>query len=64
MGLSMTERACRICKRINEGNECEVCKSNDLTSSWKGVIVVVSPESEIAKKAGIAVPGKYALQVI
>ncbi len=61
----MNERACRVCKRlIEEGNECDVCKSNDLTSNWKGVIVVFNADSEIAKKAGIAVPGKYAMQVM
>jgi len=61
----MNERACRVCKRlIEEGNECDVCKSTDLTNNWKGVIVIFSAESEIAKKAGIAVPGKYALQVM
>ncbi len=61
----MSERACRVCKRlIEEKNECDVCKSTDLTSNWKGVIVIFNAESDIAKKAGIAVPGKYALQVM
>ncbi len=57
------ESACRVCRRLVEGSECPVCKSKDLTKSWQGVIVVFDPDSEIAKAAGITVPGKYALQV-
>ena len=60
----MSERACTVCRRLNEKSECEVCRSKDLTSNWKGVIVVFNIDSEIAKKAGIAVPGRYALQVL
>jgi len=58
------EKACRICKRIiEEGNECAICGSTDLTKNWKGVVIIFNPESEIAKKLGITVPGKYAINV-
>jgi len=43
--------------------ECEVCKSTNLSTSWKGFVVVVNPESEIAKILNINEPGKYALYV-
>ena len=58
------ERACRTCKRLVEGKECVVCKGKDLTRNWKGVVIVYDPESEIAKKTGHTVPGKYALQIV
>ncbi len=57
-------KACRECKRIvEEGDECVVCGSKDLTRNWKGIVIVWDVESEIAKKLGITAPGKYALQV-
>lgn len=58
------ERACKVCKRLTDEKECPVCKSKELTNNWKGVVVIYDPESEIAKKTGHAVPGKYALQVL
>ncbi|MFH0949442.1 MAG: transcription elongation factor subunit Spt4 [Candidatus Aenigmatarchaeota archaeon] len=59
----MTKKACRACKRIIKGNMCPVCKSNDTTSTFQGVVVIIDPESEIAKKLGITAPGKYAIKV-
>ena len=56
-------RACKLCRRIVEGRECPVCKSNALTSNYQGMIVVFSVESEVAKKLGITAPGKYAIKV-
>ena len=60
------ERACRVCGRIiDEGNECVVCKSKDLSPSFKGVVIIFDPdESEIAELSDKKVPGKYALKVI
>ena len=59
----MPDKACRICRRIVKGNICPACKASDLSKSWKGILVVVSPESEIAQEAGITAPGKYAIRV-
>ncbi len=57
-------KACRVCNRIvEEGNECAVCGSKDLTRNWKGIVVIWDVESEIAKKLNISAPGKYAIQV-
>lgn len=59
----MSEFACKICRRLVKGNFCPVCKTNEITKSWKGVLVVFDPESELAKAAGITAPGKYAVRV-
>ncbi len=59
----MAESACRTCRRLVKGNLCSVCKSNDVTRTWKGVLVVKDPNSEIAKEAGITAPGRYAIKV-
>lgn len=61
----MADRACTNCNRIVEsGSECPICKSNELTTSWRGLVVVYDPEdSEIAEELGVSTPGKYAVQV-
>ncbi|MCK5698405.1 MAG: hypothetical protein KAH93_01020 [Candidatus Aenigmarchaeota archaeon] len=59
----MSEKACRICRRITEEKECEVCKNKDLTRNCKGVFIVYDPESEMGVKAECTVPGRYALQI-
>lgn len=61
----MAERACKNCNRIVEdSDECPVCKNNDLSNSWSGLVVIYDPEdSEIADKLGIGTPGKYAIRV-
>jgi len=46
------------------GNICPNCKNTTLSEDFSGVLIVLNPEnSEIAKKAGITKPGKYALKV-
>ena len=59
----MADKACKLCRRIVKGNICPACKTTELSKTWKGVLVVVDAESEIAKAAGIAAPGKYAVKV-
>ncbi len=61
----MAERACRNCNRIVEdASECPVCKNNDLSDSWNGLVVIYDPEdSEIADSIGISTPGRYAIRV-
>lgn len=62
--IIMAEQACKLCRRLIKGDLCPVCKSNEVTKSWKGVVVVFNAEgSEIAKEAGITAPGKYAVKV-
>ena len=59
------DRACTNCRRlVKEGSECPVCKSKELTSSWRGMVVIYDPDnSEIAKEIGIEAPGRYAIRV-
>jgi DNA-directed RNA polymerase subunit E" len=58
----MTEKACKTCRRLLKGNVCPACKSSELTSNWKGILVVFDPTSEIAKETGITSVGKYAVK--
>ncbi len=59
----MNENACKKCKRIIKGKECSFCHSKDVSSNWKGLVVIINPEkSEIAKKLEITFSGKYALK--
>jgi DNA-directed RNA polymerase subunit E" len=60
----MAKKACRECKAIVvKGNVCPACKGTDLTTSFQGTIVIFDVNSEIAKKLGITVPGRYAIKV-
>lgn len=60
----MAEQACKICRRLVKGDLCVVCKSNEVTKTWKGLVVVFDAEnSEIAKESGVTAPGKYAVKV-
>ncbi|RJX16393.1 hypothetical protein CW703_00765 [Candidatus Bathyarchaeota archaeon] len=60
----MREKACTNCKMIVYGNVCPNCKSTVLSEDFSGILIVLNPElSEVAKKAGITKPGKYALKV-
>jgi len=54
---------CRNCRRFTKSNECPVCKSTNLSTSWKGLVIIMNPDSEIAKILNINEPGKYALYV-
>ncbi|MCC5994344.1 MAG: DNA-directed RNA polymerase, subunit E'' [Candidatus Aenigmarchaeota archaeon] len=56
-------QACRKCGRLTTEKMCSYCKSTDLTTSWKGLLIVLDVESEIAKMLGIKEKGKYALYV-
>lgn len=57
------KKACKSCKIFVKGGKCQLCGSADLTTSWKGRIVIEDSEkSEIAKKLGIKVKGEYAIR--
>ncbi len=58
-------KACMKCKLIVEGDICPVCQTSELTSNFKGYVIIIDPEhSEIAKKLGATVPGKYAIKTM
>ena len=58
------QKACKICKRIYEGERCPSCGSKEFSDSFKGRIEVINPEkSEIARKIGIKEKGNFAIKV-
>ncbi|MGC8699635.1 MAG: transcription elongation factor subunit Spt4 [Candidatus Micrarchaeia archaeon] len=61
----MVEKACKRCRLIiSQGDVCPLCGSTELTTKWSGYVVVLDAEkSEIAKKLGIKVNGRYALNI-
>lgn len=60
----MTERACKNCKVIFEGNKCPKCGSEEVTDSFKGRLVIIKPdESEIAKNLKLKEKGNFAIKV-
>jgi DNA-directed RNA polymerase subunit E" len=60
----MVVKACKVCSYLTEDKKCQACGSDDLSSRWKGEVMIVDPEkSETAKKLGITKPGRYALAV-
>lgn len=57
------KKACKECKLLIKGSECPLCKSKDLSTSWKGRVVVLdSNKSEIAKFMEIKSKGDYAIK--
>ncbi len=57
-------RVCRNCKRFTEEKSCTVCKSTDLSPSWKGLVIIMDAQtSEIAKVMNIGENGSYAVYV-
>lgn len=58
------QKACKICKKIYEGDKCPGCGSKEFSDSFKGRIVVVNPEkSEIAPKLGLKEKGNFAIKL-
>ena len=56
-------KACKVCKRVVEGDVCSLCKE-PATQYWSGYLGVTDPESsEIAKKMNVKIPGEYALKI-
>ena len=59
----ISQRACRQCRYITNLPKCPLC-SGETSREWQGYLVVMEPDkSEIAKKMGIKVQGRYALRV-
>lgn len=56
-------QVCRNCRSFTTKSVCPVCKSTNLSASWKGLVVIVDTNSEIAKILKIDAPGRYALYV-
>ncbi|MFH1420598.1 MAG: transcription elongation factor subunit Spt4 [Candidatus Aenigmatarchaeota archaeon] len=63
--IIIVHKACQDCKRIldEHAKECPVCKTQNLTRNFQGVVAVFNADSETAKKLGITSTGKFALKV-
>ena len=56
-------QVCRNCRRFTTEKTCPVCKSTNLSASWKGLVIIIDTESELAKTLNISEAGRYALYV-
>jgi RNA polymerase subunit RPABC4/transcription elongation factor Spt4 len=61
--MARKNQVCRNCRRFTAEAVCPYCKSTNLSASWKGMVVIIDMNSEIAKILHVAEPGKYALYV-
>ena len=60
----MTEKACKNCRSIVEGEACALCKDSQLTKNWEGYILLFNTDgSQVAEAIGAKAPGKYALKI-
>ncbi len=60
----MPELVCKECHRLISGQVCEACSSTALTPEWNGYVIIIDPlKSNIAKRLGVKLPGRYALKV-
>lgn len=62
--MKSSKKACRQCKVfVEKGDECPNCHTSDLTTNWKGRVIIMDAEqSEIGKKIGIKKAGEYAIK--
>jgi len=56
-------QVCRNCRRFTREKICPYCKSTNLSTSWKGLVIILDANSELAKALNISEPGRYALYV-
>jgi RNA polymerase subunit RPABC4/transcription elongation factor Spt4 len=61
--MARRKQACRNCRKFTSEKVCPHCQSTNLSTSWKGMVIIVDSESQIAKTLQINEPGKYALYV-
>ena len=58
------KKACKTCKFFYEGEECPVCKSSQVATSFQGRLFIVDPKkSVIANKINVDTKGEYAIKV-
>ena len=57
------QKACKICKKIYDGEKCPICESRESTDSFKGKVYILNPEkSEIAQRLKIKNKGDFAIK--
>lgn len=60
----MVVKACRVCNYLTDEKKCPACGSDDLSSKWKGVVIISdSDKSLIGKEMKISRNGRYAIVV-
>jgi len=60
----LVEKACLSCHFLTTGNVCPNCKSTNLSTDWTGIVIVLDPErSEVGKRIGARMRGRYAVKV-
>ena len=56
-------KACKHCGLITEDDTCSLC-GNQTSKDWQGYVIILDhTKSEIAKRMGLTVNGKFALRV-
>jgi DNA-directed RNA polymerase subunit E" len=57
------QKACKHCSFISEEDTCPLC-GNQTSKDWQGYVIILDyTKSEIAKRMGLNVNGKFALRV-
>ena len=58
-------KACRNCGALvpKDANVCPICGSTSFTEAWEGMVIIIDPESLLAKELKIEKPGMYAIKV-
>jgi DNA-directed RNA polymerase subunit E" len=57
------EKACKRCNHVTEEDKCPLC-GGETSKEWQGYVVILDhTKSEIARRMGIHVNGKFALRV-
>ena len=58
-----SKRACKICKKVYEGDKCPECGSQEYTEDFKGRIMIFDADnSEVAKKLNVKKKGMFAIK--
>ena len=61
--MATTYRACKECSAVTEETTCLIC-GNPTSREWQGYVIIVDhTKSEIARRMGLEVNGKFALRV-
>jgi RNA polymerase subunit RPABC4/transcription elongation factor Spt4 len=61
--MARKTQVCRNCRRFTVEKVCPTCKSTNLSTSWKGLAVILDTNSEMARSLNINESGKYAIYV-
>lgn len=61
--MAKKKQVCRNCRRFTTEKVCPSCKSTNLSTSWKGLVIILDTNSDVAKALNIVEPGSYALYV-